>query len=87
MGAAIDYLVAEYDLIDRIDVPHFPPKATKNCSINTDPIHPNGEEMRQSYELSNGCYLHTHLGRRAKMSRIRDLAEQVGLSVSFLGEW
>lgn len=87
MGSAIDYLVEEYDLIDVIDVPHFPPKARKNCSINTEPTHPNGEEMRLPYELSNGYYLHAHLGRQAKMSRIRNLAEQVGLSVSFLDEW
>lgn len=87
MGAAIDYLVGQYDLIDAIEVPHFPSKAKKNCSINTDPIHPNGEDMRIPYELSNGYYLHSHLSRQAKISRIRDLAEQVGLSVSFLGEW
>ena len=87
MGAAIDYLIEEYNLIDKIDVPHFPPQARKNCSINTEPVHPNGEDMRLPYELTNGYYLHTSLNIRGKQSRIRDLAEQVGLSVEFLGDW
>jgi predicted type IV restriction endonuclease len=87
MGAAIDYLIEEYDLIEHIDIPHFPPQARKNCSINTEPVHPNGEDMRIPYELINGYYLHTSLNTRGKKSRIQDLAEQVGLSVEFLGEW
>jgi hypothetical protein len=87
MGAAIDYLIEEYELIEQIEIPHFPPHAQKNCSINTEPVHPNGEEMRIPYELTNGYHLHTSLNIRGKQSRIRDLAEQVGLSVEFLGEW
>lgn len=87
MGAAIDYLIEEYNLIEKIEIPHFPSQARKNCSINTDPVHPNGEEMRIPYELTNGYYLHTSLNVRGKQSRIRDLAEQVGPSVEFLGEW
>jgi len=87
MGAAIDYLIEEYNLTEKVDVPHFPPQARKNCSINTKPVHPNGEDMRLPYELTNGYYLHTSLNVRGKQSRIRDLAEQVGLSVEFLGDW
>jgi hypothetical protein len=87
MGAAIDYLIEEYNLIEEIEIPHFPPKAQKNCSINTDPMHPNGEQMRSPYELVNGYFLHTSLNTRGKKSRTRDLAEKVDLSVEFLGEW
>lgn len=87
MGEAIDFLIEEYDLIDEIEVPHFPPQARKNCTVNTEPEHPNGEEMRLAYELTNGYYLHTALNTRGKKSRTRDLAEHVGLSVEFLGEW
>jgi hypothetical protein len=87
MGAAIDYLIEEYDLMERIDIPHSPPQARKNCSINTEPVHPNGEDMRLPYELANGYYLHTSLNTTGKQNRIRDLAEQVELSVEFLGEW
>jgi hypothetical protein len=87
MGEAIDCLIEEYDLIDKIEIPHFPPQARKNCSVNTEPVHPNGEDMRRPYELTNGHYLHTSLNTQGKQTRIRDLAEQVGLSVEFLGEW
>jgi hypothetical protein len=87
MGRAVDYLIEEHGLIEQIEIPHFPPQARKNCSINTDPVHPNGEEMRIPYELVNGYYLHTSLNVRGKKTRIRDLAEHVGLSVEFLGEW
>ena len=87
MGSAVDYLIEKYDLLDVIDIPHFPPQARKNCTINTESKHPNGEEMRVPYELTNGYYLHTALGIRAKKSRIRDLTKHVEPSVEFLGDW
>lgn len=87
MTAAVNYLIEEYDLISQIDIPHSPPRAQKNCTINSEPVHPNGEEMRLPYELTNGFYLHTALNTRGKQSRTRDLAERVGLSVEFLGDW
>lgn len=87
MGAAVDYLVTEHDLIDAIDLPHFPPRARQNCSINSEPVHPNGDEMRSPYELTGGHYLHTSLNKRSKKTRTEDLASQVGLSVEFLGDW
>jgi len=43
--------------------------------------------MLVPYELTNGYYLHTSLGISAKKSRTRDIAEQAGLSVEFLGDW
>jgi hypothetical protein len=87
MGAAVDYLIEEYDLIDELEIPHFPPRARKNCSINSEPVHPNGEDMRRPYELTNGYFLHTSLNTRGKKTRLRDLVEEVGLSVEFLCEW
>lgn len=87
MGEAIDYLIESHNLIDEIEIPHFPPQARKNCSINTEPVHPNGDEMRIPYELTNGYHLHTSLNTRGKKNRIRDLAEQVDLSVEFDGAW
>lgn len=87
MGAAVDYLIEEYNLIDELEIPHFPPRARKNCSINNEPVHPNGEDMRRPYELTNGYFLHTSLNTRGKRTRLQDLAEEVGLSVEFLCEW
>ncbi|EJN59706.1 hypothetical protein [Halogranum rubrum] len=87
MGAAVDYLVREHDLINSIDIPHFPPRARQNCSINSEPVHPNGDEMRSPYELTGGYHLYTSLNRQSKQTRIEDLAGVVDLSVEFLGDW
>lgn len=87
MRAAVDYLVTEHDLIDAIDIPHFPPRARKNCSINSEPVHPNGDEMRGERELTGGYYLHTALNKPSKKTRIENLATQVDLSVEYLGDW
>lgn len=87
MGAAVDYLVREHNLIDQIEIPHFPPRARQNCSINDEPKHPDGDEMRSPYELTGGYYLHTSLNKRSKKDRIEDLAGEVDLSVEFLGDW
>jgi len=87
MGKAVDHLIEEHDLLNEVEIPHFPPRAQKNCSINTEPIHPDGDEMRIPYELTNGYHLHTSLNTRGKKSRTRNLAEQVGLSIEFSGDW
>jgi hypothetical protein len=87
MGAAVDYLVREHSLIDSINIPYMPPHARTNCTINSEPNHPNGDEMRSPYKLTDGYYLHTSLNRQGKMTRIEDLAGKVGLSVEFVGDW
>lgn len=88
MGAAIDYLVREYDLIDVIDIAHFTPRARQNCIINSEPYHPNGNEMRGAHKLTGGYYLHTALNKRSKKNSIEHLAEKAGLTdVRYLGDW
>lgn len=87
MGAAIDYLVREYDLINEINLPYLPSWAHQNCSINTEPVHPEGEQMRGEYELTGGYYLYTALNKQSKKDRIKDLTEKVNMSVEFMGNW
>lgn len=87
MGAAVDYLVTDHNLIDVVDIPYFPPGARQNCSINSEPVHPNGDEMRGKYELTDGYYLFTGLNKQSKKKRLKDLAGRVDLSVEFLGDW
>ena len=87
MGAAIDYLVREHDLIDAIDIPYLPSWARQNCSINSEDVHPNGDEMRGAYELTGGYYLYTSLNKKSKKDRIKDLADKVDLEPEFLGNW
>lgn len=87
MGELADYLVREYDLIDRINIPYLPPKSRKNCLINDKPEHPRGQGMRSSYELSSGYYLFTNLNREQKKRYMRVLADLCDLELSFKGEW
>lgn len=87
MGEAVEYLVQKYDLLSQIDIPYVPDNARRNCTINSEPVHPDGSDMRGPYELSNGYYVHTSLNTAAKKKRVRDLAEKVGLSVKFKGRW
>lgn len=87
MGEAVEYLIKKYDLLSQIDMPYLPNNARKNCTINSEPVHPDGSDMRGPYELSNGYYVHTSLNTEAKKKRVRDLAENVGLSVKFKGRW
>ena len=87
MGAAVDYLIAECDLLDTIKLPHSTPRARTNCIINTEPTHPNDDEMRRPYELTGNVYLETALNTQGKQNHLRNLAEQVGLSVEFTGGW
>lgn len=87
MGKAVEYLMDKYDLIDVIDIPHYPPNARKNCSINNVDNHPDGRDMRDAYELPGGYYLHVSLNKGAKIKRTDDLAQAVGLSAEYLGRW
>lgn len=87
MTEAVKFLVTDHDLIDQIDIPHFPPRARRNCSINDQPEQPDGREMPDPAPLPGGYYLHTALNNHGKRKRIEDLAERVGLSVEFLGDW
>lgn len=87
MGEAVDYLITEHNLMDKIELPYTVPTARKNCAINREPVQPNGEEMVGWYELADGSYLNTNLNADMKKNWLSDLAEQVGLSVEYLGEW
>ena len=87
MVAAVDYLITKHNLIDAIEIPHSTPQARTMCTLNSEPKHPDGDEMRQPHELINGYHVETALNTKGKKSRIVDLVEQIGLSVEFLGDW
>jgi len=87
MGAAIDHLIQEYDLIEELDLPYLPSWARQNCSINTEPTHPDGSDMRGAYELTGGYYLYTSLNKQSKIDRIKDLADKVDVESELLGDW
>lgn len=87
MGLAVEHLIEEHDLLDEIELPYLRPRAQSNCALNSDPVHPDGREMRSHYELPGGVFLHTHLNGRQKRTHVEDFADEVGLSVEFRGGW
>lgn len=87
MGELADYPVREHNLIDQVTIPYFPPNSRKNCLINDEPDHPDGREMRSSYELSSGHYLFTNLNREQKKRYMGVLADLYDLNLEWGGEW
>ena len=87
MGAAVDHLIAAHDLSDRIELPYSTPRAKKNCLLNDTADHPDGRRMRAFYELVDGTFLYTSLSVADKRRKLELLADEVGLDVSFGGEW
>lgn len=85
MKEAVRYLINEHGLLNEIDLPHGLP-GTGQVTINTEPYHPNGDEMHLYKEI-NGVYVFTHMDKKYKKKRIEDLANQVGLEVEFHGDW
>lgn len=85
MGRAVDYLIEEYQITSQIDLPYS--GGIGRATINTEPKKSNGSEMAHPYELSDGNYLRTTMGRTEKKRFLKRLAEEVGLEVSVSGEW
>ena len=82
MRDVIDFLITEYDLIDEIGpLPYVP--GSKNAVINTEPVHPTGEEMRSYWELSDGSFLDTNMSFPRKRQTIRSFVDSCGLAVEF----
>ncbi|MFC7009535.1 type I restriction enzyme HsdR N-terminal domain-containing protein [Halalkalicoccus salilacus] len=86
MAAAIDVLIRDYELIDRFDsFPYVPGETT--AVLNSEPVHPTGEEMVLSRELSSGYYLFTGLGKESKQRYVTRFANLCGLTAEFEGQW
>lgn len=87
IGAAIDYLLEEHNLADCIDIPYHNKSVGKQSLINVEPNRANGEKMNNPYRLVDGNYLQTTMGSTEKKSCLREIADKVGLDVSFNGKW
>ncbi|MEZ3144501.1 type I restriction enzyme HsdR N-terminal domain-containing protein [Halobaculum sp. MBLA0143] len=87
LGTAVDHLIAAHDLTDRVELPYSTPRAQKNCLLNDTADHPDGRRMRAFYELLDGTFLYTSLSVADKRRKLELLADEVGLQVSFGGEW
>ncbi|MFP4189327.1 MAG: hypothetical protein ACLFR5_08005, partial [Halobacteriales archaeon] len=81
MAKAVGYLIDEHDILDEISLPHVPGK--KKAVLNDCPEDAEGEEMRGCREIADGYFLDTHMSRRQKEDRTKELAEKRGLGVKF----
>lgn len=87
MGVAVDHLIAAHDLLDHVELPYSAPRARRNCLLNETADHPDGRRMRAFYELVDGTFLYTSLSVDDKTQYLGLLADEVGVDVSFGGEW
>lgn len=86
MAKAVDHLIVEHDLIERL--PSFPyTPGEKHTILNDAPDHANGERMRQFQELNGGYYVFTSLNKESKKRYVRRFAETCGVEVRFDSAW
>lgn len=84
----VGYLIEKRGLLEEIEIPYVPGTGRgKTALINEEPVHTNGDEMRQYSTLSRGFYLYTSLNAQNKIRYITELAEKMGLECEFIGEW
>jgi hypothetical protein len=81
MANAVDFLIRERDLMDFVSIPYVP--GDKKAILNTNPEHPDGEEMRGYRRVSGDCYLDTHASKNQKEKRLSQLAGMCGLDIEF----
>lgn len=82
MAAAVDLLIRNHELIGQFDsFPYVPGK--KRAILNTEPVHPTGEKMALSRELSDGYYLFTGVPKNDKQRYVSQFAELCGLTAKF----
>ncbi|WP_435153026.1 hypothetical protein [Haladaptatus sp. DFWS20] len=80
MQAAVEFLIDDYQLLERISLPYLPGRGDGDRALlNDTPTHPNGNEMMAYRELKTGHYLLTKLGASAKRRYLDELARQCGL--------
>ncbi len=87
LGVAVDHLIVAHDLTGQVELPYSAPRARQNCLINRTANHPDGRRMRAFYELVDGTFLYTSLSVDDKRQYVELLADEVGVEVSFGGEW
>ena len=87
MGAAVNYLIEEHDLMSQIDVPYHDTSVGRRWLIDTLPQSEDNNMMNDPFELSNGTCLQTSMGGSEKRSCLETLVGEVDLDVTFRGKW
>lgn len=88
MGEAIDHLVTEHGLFDRVELPWAPPQAEKNVLISEEGVRvqkyrDDKRNIQNEYELSTGNYVNTSYGPDGKERHINTLAAKCGEEFTF----
>lgn len=86
MGRLVDYLIKEEGLLEVVEMPYIPGTGRGNRALlNDQPVHSNGDDMRQYEIVSDGYYLFTSLSAKDKQRYVSELPQQVGLACEFVG--
>jgi len=85
MAQAIEYLIEQHKLDSRLDLPWG--NGDDRALLNYDPVHPDGTEMADAEQLSNGYYVDRSVDVDVSRAAVETLAEQSGLRVMFRGNW
>lgn len=86
MVDVVEYLIQEYDLLNKVELPYTPTGDTKTL-LNSEPVREDGEEMKRPQELSTGDYVNAMYSKDAKVAKLRQLARQCGLDLEPVGSW
>lgn len=79
MEHVAEYLIEEFDLLDRISIPYIPGQGDR-ALLNTTSTHPDGSQMDAFRELDNGYYILTKLDSSSKRRHLNTLAQECGLN-------
>ena len=80
MEDSVRFLVEEFDLLDKIDLPRL---MRERAILNTAPQHPTGIEMTRYEKLADDCYLFLDLPSRSKKAQMKKLAGVCDAEVTF----
>jgi hypothetical protein len=90
MKSVVEVLVYKADLLEKVSIPYIPPRSRNQQNpqalISDVSRHPSGREMN-GYKEIEGYYLHTGYDSAGKKERIKDLADECDVDVSFEGDW
>lgn len=79
------HLIDEHDLLDRIPLPYR--TNGKQAILAADAHHPNGDDMRNPYEVSGKAYVETGIDKGTKQRYLNRLADECDVDVLFGPEW
>lgn len=81
----VEFLGSDHDLFERLELPYADDQS--GLRISTVPKLPDGSDMRNPHELSNGLYLERRFEKPSARDAIRAVTEATEFTVEFDGLW